>query len=242
MSEIKLFKTKITAYWDEIADEWEKKIGDKGDPFRQHMITPLIFDLLLKCKGRTCLDVGCGNGYLIPMLTEKGFKTYGLDISPRQLNHAKKRVKENRLYNDDIETIKVNRLQRFNIIIANMVLDCIENINQTLRNCYSLLTEGGFFILTIPHPCFYYQSKSVERIPSYLNEGFGKVKMTNVTRDVLFFQRPIASYLNALIENGFIIKKVLEPTTPRGLKSYLKQTDRSELPCFFIGVLAFKEN
>jgi 2-polyprenyl-3-methyl-5-hydroxy-6-metoxy-1,4-benzoquinol methylase len=241
MSEIKLFNTKsqIMAYWNEIADEWEKKIGDKGDPFRQYMLTPLIFDLLSACKGKTCLDVGCGNGYLIPMLIKKGFKTYGLDISTKQLQYAKKRAKENCLYNEDIETIKVNRLQRFNIIIANMVLDGIENINFALQNCYSLLAKRGSLIFTIPHPCFYYQSKG---ITSYLKERHSKVTMVNVTRGVLFFHRPVAFYLNALIENGFIIKKILEPPTPSGLKSYLKQTGRSKVPCFFIGVLASKEN
>jgi hypothetical protein len=50
---------------------------------RQAAIT--VIEDLLDLKGATVLDVGCGNGWLTRLLTERGAHVTGIEISPRQL-------------------------------------------------------------------------------------------------------------------------------------------------------------
>ena len=239
----KEIKAIIKSYWDAAADEWENKIGDRGDLFRQHKITPLIFDLLPECEGKTVLDVGCGNGYLIPMLNNKGFAAYGLDISPRQLFHAQKRVAKDCLYETDIEKIETLPSKKCDIVICSMVLDGLQNLYAAFRGCYRLLKQRGYLIITLPHPAHYLEfGKFKKRVSrhKYPEELQLEAVMTKMKKTVIFFHRPIRSYVNALIDNGFFIRKMVEPATPIEIKKFRKQTGRKAMPSYFLGILAIK--
>jgi len=182
----------IKGFWDAIADEWEAKIGDEGDPFRRHLITPLIFDLLTGCAGNLILDVGCGNGYLIRLLAKQGYETYGLDLSQKQISNANKRNDGERLTQQNIETLNNRQLSAnfpsaFDIIIVSMVLDGLGNINAALENCSELMNENGSLIITVPHPCFYALFRFPDETFNYLFENHDLLTMVNVTKPVIYY-------------------------------------------------------
>lgn len=54
-----------------------------------------IYNFLLpKIQGKTVLDLGCGTGKFMQKFYDKAHKYYGLDLSEKQLNIAKEKVKD----------------------------------------------------------------------------------------------------------------------------------------------------
>lgn len=47
-----------------------------------------LMDELLPVKGATVVDVGCGDGWLVRLLTRKGAHVTGVEVSPKHLQHA----------------------------------------------------------------------------------------------------------------------------------------------------------
>jgi ubiquinone/menaquinone biosynthesis C-methylase UbiE len=48
-----------------------------------------VMDELLPLKGASVIDVGCGDGWLVRKLTAKGAHVTGIEVSPKQLAHAR---------------------------------------------------------------------------------------------------------------------------------------------------------
>jgi predicted TPR repeat methyltransferase len=63
---------------------------------------------------RTWLDLCCGTGHLLAILSEEGYSLTGLDASPCMLKHAKENVPSARLVRGDVRSFDLG--QRFDVI------------------------------------------------------------------------------------------------------------------------------
>jgi SAM-dependent methyltransferase len=99
------------------------------------------------------LDLGCGTGPISFYLSEKGFKTLGVDISTTAIMEAKRIASE---LNLDAEFIAADIIHqtlpynRFQIISDSSFLHCIvfDGERQAcLKNIFNLLDVNGLFIL-----------------------------------------------------------------------------------------------
>lgn len=213
----------VESVLNEIADEWEEKIGDNGDEFHKKLINPEIFNFLKNsCEGvKKILDVGCGNGYMVKLLRDEGYDAYGMDISRNMINNAKKRVPEEYLRVDDVQKINPLEYPKFDCIIMSMVLDQVPDIDKAINNVYQLLDEGGYLIVILPHPSFYlYYGNFVENvsIDKYNNEGRLNVILSGISRPLPYHHRKLETYLNCFISHNFEIIKISEPVLPDSLK------------------------
>jgi SAM-dependent methyltransferase len=220
----------ISIIWDEIAEEWEKKIGDVGDVLHSEIITPQISYLLEKCeKVKTILDIGSANGYLVKILQDKGYEAYGMDLSEKMINFASKRVDKNFLFLADIQVIDSNEYPKFDCIIVSMVLDQIPKLNKAILNISNLLKQHGYVIVILPHPVFYLlygQFEGQTNIENYNREGLFSVKLTGISKPIPYFHRKIETYLNTFLLNNLKIVSIQEPFTPK----ILKRTNNNEYP------------
>lgn len=48
-----------------------------------------VMEELLPLQGANVVDVGCGDGWLVRLLTEKGAHVIGIEVSPKHLAHAR---------------------------------------------------------------------------------------------------------------------------------------------------------
>lgn len=48
-----------------------------------------VMDELLPLRGATVIDVGCGDGWLVRLMTERGAHVTGIEVSPKHLAHAR---------------------------------------------------------------------------------------------------------------------------------------------------------
>jgi len=84
----------VAASYDRIADRW-LDVSTYGFAQIERAVA------FVKRKG-VALDVGCGTGRLMALLSRHGFRTDGLDVSPAMIALARQRHPEARLFHADI--------------------------------------------------------------------------------------------------------------------------------------------
>jgi len=68
---------KILSDWTRSANDFLATGSDLNDPFKKHIDTPSFIDLLGNIKHKDILDIGCGDGILCKLLTERGANAWG---------------------------------------------------------------------------------------------------------------------------------------------------------------------
>lgn len=111
--------------------EWDRayRNGRKFSPIKDSTLD------LLKLRGDSILDIGCGQGYLMQQLRSRGFDPQGIDLSS---------------YSADMvgNFLEVD-LPNYDIIFANLVL-AFNPMETFLREVKKHLNKNGQFILITP--------------------------------------------------------------------------------------------
>jgi SAM-dependent methyltransferase len=148
----------MPASWDEVAEDYDKTVGDTGDSYHRTYVNPVIFDILGEVKGLSILDLACGQGYLSRILAQKGAEVIGIDISEKMLEIAHAQETSEPL---GIKFVHCSSAELSEITDASM--DCvvstfgfhdIKEIDRTIEECTRVLKEGGELVFAIPHPLF----------------------------------------------------------------------------------------
>jgi SAM-dependent methyltransferase len=111
-------------------------------------------DWLPADKTVSFLDVACGPGNFLFFLQEAGYTNLtGIDISPEQLEQAKRICPSARLYLGDLQDFLKEHPNEFDAISG---LDIIEHFNKSeildlLENIYCALKPGGTLLLQTPN-------------------------------------------------------------------------------------------
>ncbi|HEY9177082.1 MAG TPA: class I SAM-dependent methyltransferase, partial [Flavipsychrobacter sp.] len=105
------------------------------------------------------LDLGCGDGRLVPMWQAiTGAEVYGLELSPQAVQQAQAmfpfiRYKEG----DATQTGYDNDF--FDILVCHEVLEHIEVQEKLVLECNRILKTGGYLVLTTPNKYYFDRRK-----------------------------------------------------------------------------------
>lgn len=151
-----LTSSDVIAQWSALPPESGELFGDHGDLARQTLLNPTLFQLLGDVKGKNLLDAGCGNGYLARLLQKQDAHVVGVEPATPLINYAISRERQEPL---GIRYVQADLTQwqteeRFDVIVANMVLMDIPNYEDALARCFEHLFVGGQFVFSLSHPCF----------------------------------------------------------------------------------------
>ncbi len=200
-------------------DEWSgfsqsdlERFGDEGDNARRTLLDPTILRLMGEVEGKTILDAGCGNGYLSRKLAQKGAAVTGVEPSENLFRYCLKRESEQNLgvtYIQQDLTDLVGSDAYDAVTLINVLMD-IPKYQTALTNCVRTLKTGGIIIISILHPAFPgfesdWQKLGHIEISEYFSPQPLKQKYGHL------FHRPIQDYLNALIDDGCSIERIVEP-------------------------------
>lgn len=114
-------------------------------------IHSIIESYFKKEKTLKVLDFGCGSGSFVNELSSFNHIVYGIDSSSKMIELAK--VKNNSkasFFCDSIENLR--RDDRFDLIVSIMVLQFIEEIDQTLLSLVGHLEKEGMLVIVIHNP------------------------------------------------------------------------------------------
>ena len=222
--------------WDELAADWDKRMGDESNSFHREIIRPSTLKLLNPQKGEHVLDVACGNGNFSRYLAELGVQVTAFDYSAELIKYAKERSKDNAdLINYQVadatkyaELIGLQRDKPFDKAVSNMAVMDISDIHPLLQAIYEMLPSGGIFVFSGIHPCF--QTPNMRKI-TVVNDYSGERELltgiqtyeyiapklhetyvlANNSKKAYHFHRPLSMILNDCFTVGFVLDGIEEP-------------------------------
>jgi 2-polyprenyl-3-methyl-5-hydroxy-6-metoxy-1,4-benzoquinol methylase len=207
---------------------------------------PVLRTMLPMLQGKRILDLGCGYGWHCKYAREQGAASVvGVDLSEKMLayasaNHSDPGITYQRLAIEDIDFAA----GEFDVVISSLALHYVEQFDAVCRKVQYCLAAGGTFVLSVEHPIFtaraaqdWHYGPGGERmhwpVDDYQEEGQRVARFLD--HDVVKYHRTIASYMNALIEAGFLITKIAEPQpTQEALEKYPDMKDETRRPIFLL--------
>ncbi len=221
--------------WSAAADHADD-FSDEGDFARQHLLNPALFALLGDVQGKRVLDAGCGQGYLCRLLARKGALVTGVEPAEGWYRYAVQREEAERLgityLQADLSSL-TSIESTFDAVVANMVFMDIPDYAQAMKHCIAALKVGGDFIFSLLHPCF------EEPGAEWVRKGFVGVReyLHDYVRPQTFgyaFHRPLSSYLNLMIQEGCMLRQMIEPQLSRELAQQVGNERDVHVPSFLV--------
>ena len=114
---------------------------------RKNVIRSLINITYRGRKDLNILDIGCGTGSILNILSEYG-RVLGSDISETALSFCKKRGFTN-LIKTSADDLKLES-ESFDLVTAFDILEHLENDKKALREFYRVCRKGGNILITVP--------------------------------------------------------------------------------------------
>jgi SAM-dependent methyltransferase len=201
--------------WNQNAYRYAEIIGTSDDKIYS-AIKSVLWDSLGNLQGSTVLDVGCGHGWLTQAMLAAGAKVVGVDGSIELLRKARQLCPQSEFIEWDLAQGLPALEQRFDRIVAHMVLMDIPEIHPLLKSVRQMLNEGGKFIFTLPHPCFFnYKSHRDEstqemycRVTGYLQPEVWRIDSFGGHRH---YHRSLTDYFDGLRANRLAVTRLYEP-------------------------------
>ena len=233
--------------WNKIADSYNHFI-DRGDPLREHLLDPGTLSLLGDVSGKRVLDAGCGEGYFSRLLSSRGAKMAGIDISPKLVAHARR--KSPRLsfsVHDLCDPLPFNK-NSFDIVLAHMVLMDFTPIAPTLSEFSRVLAPCGVCVFSILHPLVTagelgktFWERVFCRSPYYALSSYAASQtrpwhIQNVG-DSKVYHRSLEKYVSAFSSASFSLTTLREPviSDPELTNKNSFYRLSSKVPLFLIG-------
>jgi len=212
----------VAREWDDASESWTNFVREGKDYFRDELNNPGMFRLIGELEHQRVLDVACGEGYNTRIMARKGARVTGVDISKRLVDQAKKEEERDRLGIDyhvlDSANLSVLPDRCYDLVTCFMAIMDVEDYEAAIREIGRVIKDNGRFVFSLTHPCFEYVEKSrrIERADRYFGTRTEKIQW-NMERllspfETTSFHRTLTDYSNALYENGFLIRRLLEPT------------------------------
>jgi Methylase involved in ubiquinone/menaquinone biosynthesis len=131
----------------------------------------------------------------------------------------------------------------FDVILSSLVFHYIEDYERLIQKLFKMLKPNGHLIFTVEHPVFtaygsqdwyYDENGEILHFPvdRYFYEGnreaiFLGEKMTK-------YHRTMTTYIDTLLQNGFNIKRMVEPKPPKNLLEQEGMLDEMRRPMMLI--------
>ena len=210
-----------TARYDTIADWYPGWVGDGNG-----LIADGVGGLLpATVHGARVLDVACGHGRASRSLARLGAEVVGVDLSAELIARARAREEEEPL-GITYHTADVAELDQwwdgacFDGAVCEMAFMDIDDLDGTVNAVARSVRANGWFVISMVHPCFPGNEAGLSSWPPdgcYFDEGWWTSSNHNpegVRIRVGSSHRTISTYLNALLEAGFVLDGAAEPPAP----------------------------
>lgn len=178
----------------------------------------IIQEFVANVKGKTILDLGCGNGSISLLMWYLGAKVHSVDITKQALNSTRNLNKINkntapfnpRLCMGDATELPL-KTEAFDIVFCIETLEHIQDDKSAIKEIERVTKRGGTVILAVPY------SSKVSRIQNYRCYSFKTIKerlfskALRLTRSV-FWCFPVLRLLDLLRARmffsvlGFLVK------------------------------------
>ena len=206
---------------------------------------PTLKGMLPEFAGRRVIDLGCGYGWHCRYAAEHGAASVlGVDLSQKMLARAAEQnahpaVVYCRAALEDLSFPPGS----FDVAVSSLALHYVRDLAPLVGSVFSWLTPGGDFVFSMEHPVFTAQGKQ-----DWLYDSQGGILCFPVdryfeegARQAVFLGEPVTKYhhtlttvFGALLEAGFVIRKVAEPQPPEDMMEQPGMKDELRRPMMLI--------
>jgi ubiquinone/menaquinone biosynthesis C-methylase UbiE len=210
--------------WEANAQAYADAAGDQGDHNKQHVLNPVLLQLLGDVAGKRILDAGCGEGYLSRLLAERGAKMVGVDFSRNLVEIARSRSGGRNgvaFHHANVESLAMFEDGCFDLVVCSMVLMDLPDHLAALRELRRVVKETGELIVAINHPCFtsdgyWRRGENGEKLHWGMDNYFyetprQQVPMPGMKGELIYFHRTLTTYFKSFSEAGLSVEEVVEP-------------------------------
>lgn len=208
---------------------------------------PIINALLPELKGKSLLDVGCGDAQIAASLFQQGLKTYtGFDGSQNMVDVAQKYLQGEACLNTQmhveqgfIENWDYPEVETFDVVLSRLAFHYVEAIEPIFEKIYGAMYEGGSFVFSVEHPVITSHQVSMKEganrkdwaVDRYFEPG--KRTVSWLGGQVLKYHRTVEHYFHALKSAGFAIEDLRESEPrPEQFKNKSLLDKRRRVPLF----------
>ena len=229
-------------YWNTNADEW---FGTTALPqYGVQFVTENELNLFGDVTGKSMLEIGCGSGHSLKYHADRhAGELWGLDISQKQLENAKRYLAENnyapKLICSPMEDSCGIPENYFDIAYSIYAVGWATDLNVLFKRIASYLKKDGIFIFSWRHPIYGCVSVNEDEVifdKSYFDEEWHALIVHDT--EMILADRKISTYINALSDAGFIIEKMVEQTNEETLQATGTLNDKTRkakmLPLSFV--------
>jgi SAM-dependent methyltransferase len=192
-------------------DQVMRNPGDRGT-----LLDTAVAELV-KLAGRgsgVALDVGCGTGIVASVFAGLGYQPIGVDLAADQLKLAAGRLPVVQGNAAELPFLS----DAIPLAYSTFTSSAWEHQAASVKEVFRVLRPGGRYIDVGVHPCFnggyadHQADGSVVQKPGYLQSGFRDLSnfKGTIRSRVGAWHRPLADVINAFLEAGFHIEKIVE--------------------------------
>lgn len=184
---------------------------------------PTLRAMLPDLNDKRMLDLGCGYGWHCRYARQQQARSVvGIDISQKMLERARADT------NDPAITYRRCAVEdanfaagEFDVVFSSLALHYIEGYAGLCRKVWHWLVPGGAFVFSVEHPIFsareaqdwYYDENGAPLhwpLDHYQVEGIRHTSW--LADDVVKYHRTVETYVNTLLDTGFQLARLAEPT------------------------------
>ena len=206
-----LSDARIVDSWHRNASPWTSAVREKQIQSRALVTNAAILDAVLSRNPGTVLDIGCGEGWLVRDLSEKGVRGTGVDVVPSLIEQA--RVAGG----GDFRVVSYEAIARgelditADVAVANFSLIGKESVEGVFGRACTLLEDRGAFIVQTLHPVVATGDLPYE---DGWREGSWTGFSTEFTDPAPWYFRTMGSWIRLFAEGGLRVVELREPVHP----------------------------
>jgi len=212
--------------WERHAAWWQDGFTAGADPEYEEQILPIAADLLAGYD--RILDVGTGEGQVARLVAASGtgVVVVGIDPTVAQLAVARERGGGPSYGRASVAALPFAN-ETFDAVVACLVFEHVEAMDLGITEVARVLRPGGRFAFFLNHPLLqtpnsgWIDDQVLDPPEQYWRIGPYLVEDTSLEQVeagvfIPFVHRPLSRYVNAMADNGLLVRRMLEPAPPPG--------------------------
>lgn len=215
---------KNKALWEATSDSYDQRheealSGGNAMAWGLWRIPEAELHVLGEVAGKDILEFGCGAARWSITLAKLGAQPVGLDLSPRQLYHARTHMEAEGVNFPLIEASAENVPlpdTSFDIVFCDWGAMTFCDPQRTVPEVARLLRPGGLFAFSNAAPmrsiCHNMTTDKIER--TLINDYFGMTRLE--WEDEVDFQLPYGEWIRLFRRCGLVIEDLIETRPPKG--------------------------
>ncbi len=179
-------------------------------PWNAYYEQPATRSLIPDISGKHVLDAGCGPGVLSEWLIDNGAEVVAVDISPKMVELAARRLGEKAVIQiaDLGGPLLFLGNESFDVVVGSLSFDYIGDWDSLFSEFHRILTKDGLLIFSVGHPFNDFLKGGTD---NYFATEIVEMYWPSLGVRMPCYRRPLQAVVSAVLDAGFVLDKLIEP-------------------------------